>query len=68
MILPEGGSLPVGHVVSYPETGTLKLSAKELHSPPPLGPSNWRRLTQLNQAVIALHGRKNNKYHLSTDS
>lgn len=41
------------------------LSAKE-HSAPALGLSKWRRLTQLNKALVALHGRKNNgnKYRL----
>lgn len=39
-ILPEGGSLPVGQVVSCPGAGTVELSAKELHGSPPLGPSD----------------------------
>lgn len=56
VILPEGGSLPVGQVVSCPEAGMVELSAKE-HSPLALEPSNWRQLTQLNKALVALHSR-----------
>lgn len=41
VIVPEGGRLPVGHVVSCPEAGTLKLSAQELHSPLLPSPAAW---------------------------
>lgn len=47
-----------------------RMSAKELPRPPPLGPSNWKELTQLNKAAVVLHGRNNstNDHLLTVDS
>lgn len=67
-ILPAGGSLPVGQVVSCPEAGTAELeTASQRTSQPPVSwAAHWRRLTRWNKAAIALRNRKNNKYHFLT--